>query len=1185
MSERHNKRMPELDGMHNSAENVSTHALIQARDISHVTIQVPDNPPARSRYLEQVKTLVPPTLVDRVEELNDLATFCTSDHLPHPYLWVRATRWAGKSALLASFALNPPVNVRVVSFFITSRQPDQNHRKAFLDVVMEQLAALLDQPMPLTLTSARRESHFQGLLDDASRWCHDQGQRLVLVVDGLDEDRGWTANESDGPYSIAGLLPIRPPQSLRVIVSGRPNPPVPWDIPSNHPLRQPQIIYALRSSPAARVTRDDMEFEVAKLLHGTSAQRQLLGFIAVAGGLTEIDLAELTSSMPTDVRRLLRLVAGRTFDIWASQWHPGVLPHRYILGHEGLRTITFDHLGRTGTDGFRSRLHRWADDYRNHNWPQATPEYLLRGYFHLLVDAGDLARVINLVTDPVRHQRMFTASGSNYTATSEIQIAQEMLVVTAPKDYVTRVRLALHHDRLRRQSSSMPPSLPSIWAKLGQSVRAEGVAGELVRSTDRVRALAELAVTAGAADDRARAERLIKEAERLVLVADESPSQDCATATLAWAATCIGDYRLAEWALSRISDVSWHFNALAEVLKVAVASSELRWKIILLKRIRDLAEHRIGPEYRARAIGVVAEFTASVVDTENAKDLITMSLQHARTIESIEDRVESLIVIARAARRIGQPSPNEILDDAEVAAKADHTQFAASALARISTAVVDDGDSLRAGALLDEAEMRLQITTKHPSRVAAYRNIAVAAFALGQTDRSHAALAKIDNSHEEEKVLIELIRRSADMGDLTAAERYSYRIQGIATRSSALTYVAHAALEHGDSQLALKIVTVAETAARSTSTIGNEPELLNIVIGEAEAGRLERATTIARQIIDADRRIAAHTIIARRHCDRGEQAEALQLLDDARSTATGSHAPWHRALLLMTVALETNRVGDTERTRLLVEQSKDLAQHAESNELQACMFADLAQMASDGGMSDIAATWAKKAKDIAMLTDERYGFERAVAATAVALGTIGQLEQAEQLLSTIQLIDSTTPTLNLAQIAISRLGEEERVNRLLARVEDAVTRQSAPWLAPDHHLAQLTKLAATLKDHDRLFRLLRFFENLDSATSTTRSNRFVNLTLAQAAADLGDHARSLGILEQAFAFDTFTKRSLEAAALLLQLGEKDRYKHVIENMLVELGWGAATAALTPTNSDIRNVVAGDLVRIFTLTTS
>jgi len=46
-----------------------------------------------------------------------------------------------------------------------------------------------------------------GMLAQAAAACKDAGGRLVLVVDGLDEDRSMTT----GPdaHSIAGLLPAR----------------------------------------------------------------------------------------------------------------------------------------------------------------------------------------------------------------------------------------------------------------------------------------------------------------------------------------------------------------------------------------------------------------------------------------------------------------------------------------------------------------------------------------------------------------------------------------------------------------------------------------------------------------------------------------------------------------------------------------------------------------------------------------------------------------------------------------------------------------------------------------------------------------------------------------------------------------------------------------------------------------
>ncbi|MFE6461734.1 hypothetical protein ACFVP0_30305 [Streptomyces cinereoruber] len=160
----------------------------------------------------------------------------------------------GESALLSWLVLRPPAGVHVVSFFVTARFAGQSDREAFIDVVMEQLAALLGRSVPAHLAGATRAAHLLALLDDAATVCREQGSRLVLVVDGLDEALGVTA----GPdaYSIAALLPARPPAGMRVIVAGRLAPPLPGDMPDRHPLREPAAVRLLEPSRDAEVIRD-----------------------------------------------------------------------------------------------------------------------------------------------------------------------------------------------------------------------------------------------------------------------------------------------------------------------------------------------------------------------------------------------------------------------------------------------------------------------------------------------------------------------------------------------------------------------------------------------------------------------------------------------------------------------------------------------------------------------------------------------------------------------------------------------------------------------------------------------------------------------------------------------------------------------------------------------------------------
>jgi hypothetical protein len=118
-----------------------------------------------------------------------LAKFCTAAK-QGPYAWWQADAGVGKSALLSWFVLNPPPGVRVVSFFATTRYARQGDRAAFIDVVLEQLAELLGESMPAHLTRATGEAHLLGTLRMAAQACQRQGQRLVLVVDGLDQDSG-----------------------------------------------------------------------------------------------------------------------------------------------------------------------------------------------------------------------------------------------------------------------------------------------------------------------------------------------------------------------------------------------------------------------------------------------------------------------------------------------------------------------------------------------------------------------------------------------------------------------------------------------------------------------------------------------------------------------------------------------------------------------------------------------------------------------------------------------------------------------------------------------------------------------------------------------------------------------------------------------------------------------------------
>jgi len=307
-----------------------------------------------------VQQIFPWELIGRDAELAELEAFCTTP-AGRPYVWWQGPAWAGKSALMAWFVLHPPAGVRVVSFFITARYAGQSDRSAFLEVVLEQLAEAARQPMPDLLTESNRQGWFGRVLADAAVACERDGLRLVLLVDGLDEDQGVTG--APEAHSIAALLPAVPPAGVRVIVAGRPDPPVPVDVPPWHPLRDKQIVRRLSVSPQAQMIRDDAERELGHLLDGGGLGRTLLGLVTAAGGgLSGDDLAELSRDSPWMVEKVLRTASGRTFSSRDNYWQ-ATQQHVFVLAHEELQKTAARSLNVNELAQLRDQLHQWADKY------------------------------------------------------------------------------------------------------------------------------------------------------------------------------------------------------------------------------------------------------------------------------------------------------------------------------------------------------------------------------------------------------------------------------------------------------------------------------------------------------------------------------------------------------------------------------------------------------------------------------------------------------------------------------------------------------------------------------------------------------------------------------------------------------------------------------------------------------
>jgi tetratricopeptide (TPR) repeat protein len=566
------------------------------------SVHVGSRPRVRSAYRERVREIAPPDLVDRDKEFAELTAWCLQPDAG--YVWWRAPAWAGKSALMSWLVLHPPPGVRVVSFFITARYASQNDRIAFTDLVIEQLCDLLGEALP-PLTDSTRDTQFLGLLHQAAEQCRAQSERLLLVVDGLDEDAGV-----HGPagHSIAALLPSSPPADMRILVAGRVNPPIPPDVPPHHPLRGLGVVRTLTPSRYAAVIRGDMERELDQLLTGSPDGRDLLGLLTAAGGgLSGPDLAELTGQSPRKIERLLGTVAGRSFTLRGSRYQPGQAPDLYLLGHEELRAIALDELGARTLDSYRQQIHTWAERYRTQHWPVGTPEYLLRGYHQMLHSIGDLPRMTWLATDRARHDRMLDISGGDTAALTEIHTTQQIHADQDKPDLNASALLALHRDALTARNINIPTILPSVWATLGHLNRAEALARTITDPDQQAQALADLAGTLATAGQHDQAETLAR--------------------------TITHPYQQA-WALARLADT------------LATAGQH--------DQAETLARTITNPYQQARALGDLAGTLATAGQHDRARTLAASAETLARTITNPDQQAEALADLAGTLATAGQ---------------------------------------------------------------------------------------------------------------------------------------------------------------------------------------------------------------------------------------------------------------------------------------------------------------------------------------------------------------------------------------------------------------------------------------------------------------------------------------------------------------------------------------------------
>lgn len=578
---------------------------------------------AADAYLAQVDGLLPRALLGRDDELAVLARFCQDDV---PYAWWQAEPWAGKTALMSRFATDPPPDCDVVSFFVTGRLLHQSDSDAFIDAMCIQLAALVGEPM-----TAPGPPHgvFRRLLREATTRARELRRRLVLLVDGLDED---TSREQHKP-SIVSLLPIDRPPELGVLVTSRPGLPLD-ELDGDHPLRTCPI-RQLATSPHAKDIGRRARAELDSVLTGTPVERDVLGYLTAAGGgVTSVDLATLLEVTTSEVDAVLAGMLGRCTTSQDGQ---------LAFSHYALAETAQERLGPAVTR-YRERLHRWAVEYREHAWPADTPRYLLHGYPRLLAATGDRAALVALATDRRRHDLMFEVTGSDGPARTEIRTAQDMIRDDPAPDLATLLTLAIRENDLAVRSE-LPAEAPAAWASLGHVDRAEAIIGGFAHEGRRVQCLAEVATVVTAAGEPGRASALADQAETIVSGLDNHDRRAGSTAMLALEAAERGDHRRAdrlaravEPLIDQLPNKGMRAVCWVVLAKAAAKAGDRTRAQNLAKRSEDVAGTIDDPSLRLRGRAEHAAAVLALGDVDRAQALLREVETEIYDLEEGQDR-------------------------------------------------------------------------------------------------------------------------------------------------------------------------------------------------------------------------------------------------------------------------------------------------------------------------------------------------------------------------------------------------------------------------------------------------------------------------------------------------------------------------------------------------------------------
>ena len=1145
--------------------------LVELLALAATASGLPDVVPAeqgqlvRSAYLAQVHDIAPDELIGRENELADWAEFCAG---ADPYTFWQAGPWAGKTALASWFVTHSPAGVDVVSFFITRRFLEHAASVAFLDAMIDQLNALYPAGGASPAVAGARVGAWLNLLASAAAQTAERGRRLVVVVDGLDEDAAGATPSGDEP-SIASRLPANPPAGVRFIVTSRPDPGLPDDLPETHLLRK-CISHHLAVSAVAGDIELRAKQELRNLLRGDQIGIDVVGYIAGSGGgLTRSDLWALTGAPQYKLEPILGGVAGRSLQTRASTdpRSPWANPATrvYLFAHETLRVTAEEQLGPDLAQ-YRQKVHEWIASCARLGWPDTTPGYAIRGYPGLLAATADETRLSALARNPGRHAFLLRATGSDYAALSEIWTAQSLISAQGVLDLQALVELAAYRHAISIHNQSTPFDLPIVWARLARFDHAEALARTITSPDAQARALTGLVIVIAQAGNPDRAYGLAADAEALARTITYSGDQAQALIELATAIAQAGDPDRAE-ALARTTYSHTQFQALTALATAAAQAGDPDRAHRLAADAEALA--RTSPSAQAWALTGLVTAIAQAGDPERAEAL-------ARTTANPdpEAQAQALTALATAAAQAGDPDrAHRLAADGEALARTiTDPVHQVQALTAVATAAVQAGDPDRAYRLAADAEALARTITNPDGQAWAFMGLVYVIARAGDPDRAEALARTITSPFEQAQAftalviaiaeagdpdraellarttspdaqalaLIGLVTVIAQAGDPDRAEALARTITGPYAQAQALTALADAAAQTGDPDRAYRLATDSEALARTITPFAQVQALTALATAAAQTGDPDRAyrlaadtEALARTVTGPYAQAQALTALATAAAQTGDPDRAYRLAADAEALARTFTDPDAQAQALTALVTVIAQAGDPDRAYRLATDAEALARTIISPNDRAQALVGLLIAIAQAGDPDRAEALART------ITGHFYRAAQALTALVTVIAQAGDPDRAEALARTITDPYAQAEALIGLLTAIAQAGDPDRAEALARTITDPYAQAQA--------LTALATSAAQTGDPDRAYRLAAVAEPLARTITDPYAQAQALIGLLTAIAQAGDPDRAYRLAADAEALArTITDPHAQAEALIglltaiAQAGDPDR---------------------------------------------